>query len=77
ALSNLGSGKTDALLSGPWSTNDVEKALGDKMGAAAYSTIDFGNGEKEMKPFLRVRSFAANQQTHAPLAAMTLANYLT
>ena len=32
ALSNLGSGKTDAFLSGPWSKNDVEKALGDKMG---------------------------------------------
>ena len=77
ALSNLGSGKTDAFLSGPWSKNDVEKALGDKMGAAAYPTIDFGNGEKQMKAFLGVRSFAVNQQTQAPLAAMTLANYLT
>ena len=47
ALSNLGSGKTDAFLSGPWSKNDVEKALGDKMGAAAYPTIDFGNGENK------------------------------
>ncbi|WP_241234549.1 extracellular solute-binding protein, partial [Enterococcus faecalis] len=72
-----GSGKTDAFLSGPWSKNDVEKALGDKMGAAAYPTIDFGNGEKQMKAFLGVRSFAVNQQTQAPLAAMTLANYLT
>lgn len=77
ALSNLGSGKTDAFLSGPWSKNDVEKALGDKMGAAAYPTIDFGNGEKQIKAFLGVRSFAVNQQTQAPLAAMTLANYLT
>ena len=47
------------------------------MGAAAYPTIDFGNGEKQMKAFLGVRSFAVNQQTQAPLAAMTLANYLT
>ena len=30
-----------------------------------------------MKAFLGVRSFAVNQQTQAPLAAMTLANYLT
>ena len=33
--------------------------------------------EKQMKAFLGVRSFAVNQQTQAPLAAMTLANYLT
>ena len=46
-------------------------------GAAAHPTIDFGNGEKQMKAFLGVRSFAVNQQTQAPLAAMTLANYLT
>lgn len=39
ALSNLGSGKTDAFLSGPWSKNDVEKALGDKMGAAAIQPL--------------------------------------
>ena len=41
------------------------------------ATIDFGNGEKQMKAFLGVRSFAVNQQTQAPLVAMTLANYLT
>ena len=32
ALSNLGSGKTDAFLSGPWSKNDVEKLLATKWG---------------------------------------------
>lgn len=77
ALANLESGVTDAFLSGPWSTNDVEKALGDNMAVAAYPTVDFGNGEVPMKAFLGVKLFAVNQQTSAPLAAMALANYLS
>lgn len=77
ALSNLDSGVTDAFLSGPWSKNDVEKALGDDMAVAAYPTIDFGNGDVQMKAFLGVKLFAVNQQTQAPLAAMALANFLS
>ena len=77
ALSNLESGVTDAFLSGPWSKNDVEKALGENMAVAAYPTVDFGNGEVQMKAFLGVKLFAVNQQTEAPLAAMALANYLS
>lgn len=77
ALSNLESGVTDAFLSGPWSKNDVAKALGDDMGVAAYPSIDFGNGEVPMKAFLGVKLFAVNQQTEAPLAAMALANFLS
>lgn len=77
ALSNLESGVTDAFLSGPWSKNDVAKALGDNMGVAAYPTVDFGNGEVQMKAFLGVKLFAVNQQTEAPLAAMALANFLS
>lgn len=77
ALSNLESGVTDAFLSGPWSKNDVQKALGENMAVAAYPTVDFGNGETQMKAFLGVKLFAVNQQTEAPLAAMALANYLS
>ena len=77
ALANLESGVSDAFLSGPWSKNDVEKALGDNMGVAAYPTIDFGNGEVQMKAFLGVKLFAVNQQTEVPLAAMALANFLS
>ncbi|MGB4921943.1 MAG: extracellular solute-binding protein [Enterococcus aquimarinus] len=77
ALSNLESGVTDAFLSGPWSKNDVVKALGENMAVAAYPTVDFGNGEVQMKAFLGVKLFAVNQQTEAPLAAMALANYLS
>lgn len=77
ALSNLESGVTDAFLSGPWSKNDVKKALGDDMAVAPYPTIDFGNGDVQMKAFLGVKLFAVNQQTQAPLAAMALANFLS
>lgn len=77
ALSNLQSGKTDAFLSGPWSKNDVEKALGDNMAVAAYPTIDFGSGAKQMMAFMGVKLYGVNQQTEAPLAAMALAEYIT
>jgi len=77
ALANLEAGVSDAFLSGPWSKNDVIKALGDNMGVAAYPTVDFGSGEVQMKAFLGVKLFAVNQQTEAPLASMALANYLS
>ncbi|HJF18866.1 MAG TPA: extracellular solute-binding protein [Enterococcus columbae] len=77
AIAKLTSGETNAFLSGPWSKNDVKKALGDNMGVAAYPTVDFGNGEVPMKAFLGVKLFGVNQQTKHPLAAMALANYIT
>jgi arabinogalactan oligomer/maltooligosaccharide transport system substrate-binding protein len=77
ALANLDAGVSDAFLSGPWSKNDVIKALGENMGVAAYPTVDFGSGEVQMKAFLGVKLFAVNQQTEAPLASMALANYLS
>ncbi|MCP8857982.1 extracellular solute-binding protein [Latilactobacillus fuchuensis] len=77
ALANLQSGKIDAFLSGPWSKNDVKKALGDKMGVAAYPTVNFGSGDKQMKTFLGVKVYGVNQQTKSPLAAMALADYLS
>ena len=77
ALANLEAGVSDAFLSGPWSKNDVTKALGENMGVAAYPTVDFGSGEVQMKAFLGVKLFAVNQQTDAPLASMALANYLS
>lgn len=77
ALANLEAGVSDAFLSGPWSKNDVIKALGENMGVAAYPTVDFGSGEVQMKAFLGVKLFAVNQQTEAPLASMALANYLS
>lgn len=77
ALSNLGNGKTDAFLSGPWSKLDVEKALGDNFAVAPYPTVDFGNGEVQQKAFLGVKLFGVNASTKSPVAAMALADFLT
>ncbi|MGX7030197.1 extracellular solute-binding protein [Vagococcus zengguangii] len=77
ALSNLESGKVDAFLSGPWSKNDVEKALGDNFAAAPYPTVDFGDGEVQQKAFLGVKLFGVNAATKSPVAAMALADYIT
>jgi len=77
ALSNLQSGKTDAFLSGPWSKNDVKKALGKDMAVAPYPTVDFGNGETQMKAFLGVKVYGVNQQTKSPVASMKVAKFLS
>jgi arabinogalactan oligomer/maltooligosaccharide transport system substrate-binding protein len=77
ALSNLQAGKTDAFLSGPWSKNDAMKALGDNFAVAPYPTIDFGSGAKQFKAFLGVKLFGVNAATKNPLAAMTLADFIT
>lgn len=77
ALSSLSNGKTDAFLSGPWSKNDVEKALGDNFAVAPYPTVDFGNGEVQQKAFLGVKLFGVNASTENPVAAMALADFLT
>ncbi|GAB5056014.1 extracellular solute-binding protein [Companilactobacillus alimentarius] len=77
ALSNLQSGKTDAFLSGPWSKNDVKKALGKNMAVAPYPTVNFGSGDVQMKAFLGVKVYGVNQQTKSPVASMKLAKYLT
>lgn len=76
-LASLQSGKIDAFLSGPWSKNDVIKAIGDDMAVAPYPTVDFGNGPVQQKAFMGVKLFAVNQQTAAPLAAMALADYVS
>ncbi len=76
-LASLQSGKIDAFLSGPWSKNDVIKAIGDDMAVAPYPTIDFGDGPVQQKAFMGVKLFAVNQQTQVPLAAMALADYIT
>ncbi|WP_334340371.1 extracellular solute-binding protein [Companilactobacillus sp. HBUAS56275] len=77
ALSNLQSGKIDAFLSGPWSKSDVKKALGKNMAVAPYPTVNFGNGDTQMKAFLGVKVYGVNQQTKSPVASIALAKYLS
>lgn len=77
ALSKLGNGSADAFLSGPWSKVDAQKALKDNFAVAPYPTVNFGDGDKQMKAFLGVKLFGVNAQTKNALDAMELANYLS
>lgn len=77
SISALQSGKINALISGPWSHNQVKEILGDNMGVAVYPTADFGNGPVQLKAFLGVKLYSVKATTKYPLEAMKLANYLS
>ncbi|MDR2661344.1 MAG: extracellular solute-binding protein [Lactobacillaceae bacterium] len=77
ALEDLAAGKVDAFMSGPWSKQDVQKALGDNYAVAVYPKVDFGSGEKQLQAFLGVKLFVVNKSTKHPAEAAKLAAYLT
>lgn len=77
SLNKMADGKADAYLSGPWDKVDLQKELGDKLGVAKYPTVNFGDGDKQMKAFLGVKLFGVNAQTKNALNSMKLANYLS
>lgn len=76
SINKMADGKADAYMSGPWDKVTLEKEMGDKLGVAKYPTVNFGDGDKQMKAFLGVKLFGVNAQTHQALKAMKLANYL-
>lgn len=75
-VSAMAEGKIAAAIGGPWNKNDLLEALGDDLGVAAYPTVDFGSGEKQMYAFQGVKLFAVNSSTEEPLDAMAFADYL-
>lgn len=77
SLNKMTDGKADAYLSGPWDKVALQKELGDKLGVAKYPTVNFGDGDKQMKAFLGVKLFGVNAQTKNALNSMKLANYLS
>lgn len=77
SLNKMADGKADAYLSGPWDKVALQKELGDKLGVAKYPTVNFGDGDKQMKVFLGVKLFGVNAQTKNALNSMKLANYLS
>lgn len=77
SLNKMADGKADAYLSGPWDKVALQKELGDKLGVAKYPTVNFGDGDKQMKAFLGVKLFGVNAQTKNALNSMKLANYLS
>ena len=76
-LADLKSGKTSAVLDGPWDESNVKKILGDNYGVTTLPTIDFGSGEKKMQAFSGVGTLAVNSASKNQVAASSLAQYLS
>ena len=76
-LADLKSGKTAAVLDGPWDASNVKKILGDNYGVTTLPTIDFGSGEKKMQAFAGVGTLAVNSASKNQVAASSLAQYLS
>ena len=76
-LADLKSGKTAAVLDGPWDASNVKKILGDNYGVTTLPTIDFGSGEKKMQAFSSVGTLAVNSASKNQVAASSLAQYLS
>ncbi|WP_332372580.1 extracellular solute-binding protein [Lactococcus cremoris] len=76
-LADLKSGKTSAVLDGPWDASNVKKLLGDNYGVTTLPTIDFGSGEKKMQAFSGVGTLAVNSASKNQVAASSLAQYLS
>ncbi|MFQ8930834.1 MAG: extracellular solute-binding protein [Lactococcus lactis] len=76
-LADFKSGKTAAVLDGPWDASNVKKILGDNYGVTTLPTIDFGSGEKKMQAFSGVGTLAVNSASKNQVAASSLAQYLS
>ena len=70
-------GKLGAYVGGPWKAADYKKFLGDRYGVAKLPTINTGSGDKQMKSFAGYKLYCVKSNTQYPVAAMTLADFLT
>lgn len=76
-ISALQEGKINALFSGVWNTKNVQEILRDDMGTAVYPSVDFGDGEINLKSFTGITIFVVNVASKNPSQAMDLAEYIT
>jgi arabinogalactan oligomer/maltooligosaccharide transport system substrate-binding protein len=76
-LADLQSGKTSAVLDGPWDAQNIQKFLGSNFGVTTLPTIDFGGGLKQMQAFSGVGTLAVNSASKYQQAAAALAQYLS
>lgn len=76
-LADLKSGKTSAVLDGPWDSQNISKILGSNFGVTTLPTIDFGSGAKQMQAFSGVGTLAVNSASKYQVAASDLAKYLS
>ena len=76
-LADLQSGKTSAVLDGPWDSAAIKKILGDNFGVSVFPTADFGSGAKQMQAFSGVGTLAVNSHAKDQAAAAALAAFLS
>lgn len=76
-ISALQEGRINALFSGVWNAKNVKDILGENMGTAVYPTVDFGDGEVNLKAFTGVSIFVVNVSSKNPGQAMDLARFVT
>ncbi|MGV3061662.1 extracellular solute-binding protein, partial [Streptococcus hyovaginalis] len=82
-MSKFGDGSIAAFESGPWDYETAKESVGeDKLGVAAYPTVNIGGEDVQQKAFLGVKLYAVNQapadgDAERIAASYQLASYLT
>ncbi len=66
-----------AGVSGTWNAADISAKLGANYGAAKLPTFNLGGTQKQMSSFAGYKLVGVSSQTKNPVAAMTLAEWLT
>lgn len=75
-LAGLKNGTLDAYFSGSWDAANVQKALGDKYGAATVPTFKAGGKDYQMKALAGSKAIGMNPNTKAPEVASAFAAFL-
>ena len=75
-LAGLKNGTLDAYFSGSWDAANVQKALGDKYGAATVPTFKAGDKDYQMKALAGSKAIGMNPNTKAPEVASAFAAFL-
>ena len=76
-IAGLRDKSVNAIFSGTWDADAVEKALGENMGVAALPTVKIDGQDQQMKSFMGSKAVGVNPHAKDMEAAMSLAAYLT
>ncbi len=75
-MSGLRDGSVNAIFSGTWDADAVQKALGDNFGAAQLPSITINGESKQLRSFAGSKAIGVNPNCKNPQAAVALAVYL-
>ncbi len=76
-VSGFKNGTHIAGVGGSWMIKNMEKALGDKLGAAKLPTINVDGEDKPLVPLYGYKNIGVNAKTKYPYTSQALAFYLT